>query len=142
MKGKNRGIWLWLNAWVLFLGCVGVVFSWGCEKADEISDKPGVKVVLTAEGEGVERAALSYWNDRLVTRNYQASYAREEKTGLPAFEEYIKLVSRNEKFRFSALKADEVKVDANAGKLDRTFKDTWIFSTSDGWLHQFSKNQP
>lgn len=149
----------WRNTCVLFLACICLVLLWGCGKANETEAKPrdNIKQDAKADGEMLKKAALAYWNNRLVTRDYQASYGREAKTGLPSFEEYVQLVSRNEKFKFSSLKADEPKVDQNTGKLkislmakgpgmpaafDRSFKDKWIFSTSDGWLHLFSKDQP
>jgi hypothetical protein len=109
------------------------------------------------DNNSLEKIVLEYWNNRLVSRNYQASYAREmDKDSVP-FETYKDLVSRNERFQFSDVKADIEKIEAQKASvlvsvkaiipalrvpLDRTFKDQWIYSDSGLWQHRFSKSQP
>ncbi len=147
------------SACILFLAVACLAFLWGCEKRDEIEGRQGDQVVAEAKPDlaVLQKTALAYWTDRLITRDYQASYALESKIGLPSFEEYAKLVSRNENFTFSALKTENAEMVKDAGTVDislmakgpgmpaafdRRFKDKWSFSPPVGWRHQFSKNQP
>jgi hypothetical protein len=134
-----------------FLACllvVGLFFLGACSagKSKELKDTKTLETV-----------ALKYWNNRLITRDYQASYNREVKLDLVPFEEYAPLVSRTGKFVFSALKILNSKMETDKGQLEislmakgpgmpaafpRTFKDKWIYSKSGEWQHLFSKDQP
>ena len=150
---------MWKGAFFLLLAVVFLMMLWGCGKSDENGGTLGNKSVSQAKPDAavLEKTALAYWTDRLITRKYQSSYDLESKGDLPQFEEYEKLVSRNENFIFSALKAEHLEILDDSGTLDitlkakapgmpaafdRTFKDTWSFSPANGWRHQFSKKQP
>lgn len=136
---------------VLLALCIaGMIFALflGCEKAKEKEAK---------DKSTLEKVALNYWDNRLVTRNYQASYERELDPDSLPFEKYKELVSRNEKLQFSGLRVEtekmekedeariavtlEAKTPGMPAAFDRTFKDVWIY-TSGAWKHRFSKNQP
>ena len=128
-----------------FAAFLCVMFFWGCGNPKEVRDQ------ATLEG-----VSLQYWTDRLVKRDYEPAYNREADKASMSFEEYRKLVMRNEKFRFSGLKIDKVNIGNDGGivyvglkcvvpplpqAIDRTFKDRWIYQ-SNQWKHKFSKTQP
>lgn len=123
-----------------------MVFFWGCEKQKEAEVKDQATL---------EAASFQYWNDRLVTRNYKPAYNREADNASMSFDEYRKLVSRNENFKFSGVKIERVTIENDDAvlyvslkchmpslpALDRTLKDQWVYQ-SDQWKHKFSENQP
>jgi len=104
----------------------------------------------------LEGVVLQYWNHRLVQRDYQAAYDRELDHASMSFDDYRKLVSRNENFAFSSLTAENVTLENDNGivqiglkckmpslpqPLGRTFKDEWIYQSGQ-WKHRFSETQP
>lgn len=129
--------------------CVVLLGAFGCTSGDKEAPDKGA----------LEGVALEYWENRLVTpRDYQKSYEREIDKAQMTFENYQKLVSRNEKFSFSDIKTAVNEIQGLKGMvlvslkaqvtiipepIERTFKDSWRYSEDSGqWLHQFSKNQP
>ncbi|MBL7218120.1 MAG: hypothetical protein ISS62_10550 [Desulfobacteraceae bacterium] len=128
-----------------FAAFLGIMFFLGCDNKKEARDQTTL-----------ERVSLQYWTDRLVTRDYEPAYNREADNASMSLEEYRKLVSRNENFKFSGLKIDRVNIE-NDGSLvyvtlkcmipnvpkviERTFKDKWIYQ-SNQWKHKFVKTQP
>lgn len=141
MVSKRTGLFC---AFAAFL-CM--MFFWGCGN----EDRKEVRDQATLEG-----VSLQYWTDRLVKRDYEPAYNREADNASMSLEEYRKLVSRNENFKFSGLKIDRVNIENDEGivyvdlkakvpvlpqALDRTFKDEWIYQ-SNQWKHKFSKTQP
>ena len=130
-----------------FAAFLCMMFFWGCGSPD----RKEARDQATLEG-----ASLQYWTDRLVKRDYEPAYNREVDNASMSFEEYRKLVSRNEKFKFSGLKIERVNIENDDAivyvalkakvpvvpqAIDRTFKDQWIYQ-SNQWKHKFSKNQP
>jgi hypothetical protein len=127
---------------------VALLFLVGCGKSVEKEAR---------DASTLEGVALKYWDDRLVTRNYQASYEFEMDKKSLSFEDYKQLVSRNENFKFSGLevKTEEMLEDGARlvvslqarmpnipAPIERSFKDKWIYTDAGQWRHQFSKNQP
>ncbi len=138
---------VWKRSGLFFAFAAGLcmLFFGGCGKQKDTKDQ------ATLQG-----VSLEYWTDRLVKRDYEPAYNREADNASMSFEEYHKLVDRNEKFRFSELKTDKVSIKNDEGTvyvslkclvpvlpqpIDRTFKDQWIYQ-SNQWKHKFSKNQP
>lgn len=126
---------------------IGLMVLVGCgkETPNETKDR------ATLEG-----VSLQYWNHRLVNRDYQATYDRELDHASMSFEDYRKLVSRNENLKFSDLSLGKVTIENDAAivevnlkasapqialPIERTFKDEWMYQSGQ-WKHRFSETQP
>ncbi len=102
----------------------------------------------------LESVAAEYWNQRLMKKDYKATYPMEmEKEGLP-YEAYLKRVENAGEIGYLSIKIEDVKVDQDKGDLTvkvmcniapvpkpvpLTIKDHWVVHKNQ-WKHLLPKN--
>lgn len=98
--------------------------------------------------------AEGYWTKRLLARDYRFTYALEFEKDKMDFESYVAKVRAGEKFKYSSVKVEGLKLEGSKGivtvltrvrglvgakEVGMPIQDVWIFE-SGGWRHQFGSD--
>ena len=125
---------------LLFFPCALLIF-FGCES--KMTDPEGT----------LRNQAQQYWTERLVNGNYEYTYKKELKEGLPPFSEYEKNLNPISQFGVSSVRVEKVTVEGDKGsvilqvacripripkEVDVPLGDRWIIKGNQ-WKHILAK---
>ena len=103
----------------------------------------------------LEGLAATYWNKRLIDKDYQATYEMEQDKGSLSFEEYKARIYNAGGIKYVSLKVKEVQVDKDKGHVTMTVNwelapftkpfeapllDEWIIDANQ-WKHVLPKER-
>lgn len=134
------------KAGLIVIGMVACLFfSIGCEDGKKMVDPKAT----------LEALAEQYWSKRLVDKDYKFTYDLElDKESIP-FSDYVKKMTRGEKFKVLSVKTKDVRIDGDRGEVflsvvskvpmvpkevDMTLQDLWLLK-SNQWRHTLPPNK-